>query len=38
LLNTLESYAQRVRLPDGFRECLVEGGRGGDMRVFKLIE
>jgi hypothetical protein len=37
LLNTSESHEQR-RLPDGFRECLVEGGRGGDMRVLKLIE
>jgi hypothetical protein len=24
--------------PDGLLECLVEGDRGGDMRVFKLIE
>jgi len=39
LLNTLESYEQRMRLkPDGLLECLVEGDRGGDMRVFKLIE
>jgi hypothetical protein len=24
--------------PDGLLECLVEGDRGGDMRVFELIE
>jgi len=24
--------------PDGLLECPVEGGRGGDIRVFELIE
>jgi hypothetical protein len=39
LLSALEGNAQRTRLkPDGFLECLVEGDRGGDMRVFELIE
>jgi len=33
------SYAQRMRVkPDSLLECLVEGDRGGDMRVFELIE
>jgi hypothetical protein len=30
---------QRMRVkPVGFLECLVEGDRGGDMRVFELTE
>ncbi len=39
ILTFLESYVQRVRVnPDSLLECLVEGDRGGDMRVFELIE
>jgi hypothetical protein len=30
---------QRMRVkPDSLLECRVEGDRGGDMRVFELIE
>jgi hypothetical protein len=39
ILAFMMRYARRRHLkPDSLLECLVEGDRGGDMRVFELIE